>query len=547
MEKEKVKNCLKDKYNFTFIIILVSGIIIRIYHFLLTKGQPLWWDEADYMAYAKNLAGLNIDWIIATKHNSLYPYLAAGVFKIGLGEMAIKLFLQVIPSIQSIVLVYYLANEMYKDKRIGVIASFLMTVFWVNLFNTSRFHVDISGLFLGLLAIYVFWKGFEKKEKILGKLDPKWALTLAAFFAVASYSIRRGYFLFGVFIAAHILLTRNWKDLAKDKHNWIALVFGIILIFFVEKVIFISAIGDVGGEYFHQELPISFAPLNIFASFFKIGGFWGHILFYLFWIGFILIIGKMALSLGYIKKEIISKANLLNFIIIAVTLLFFMVVLRSTAIEVQAEPRWYLPIAFSAFICIAHAGITAIDYAKKNGKKLALIVSIVLAAILLINGFYQYKVSDSIVKEKVSTYSGIREAGFFLKEISNKEDLVLTLGQPQVEYYSERKTLNARVWAADPKLMEVQEHFDATLKKIEETPDLRFLVISFTEPAYPDWMCNCGDSASTWEIPFMATKIDFSAGTQDIKEQISYGNLTFKLITVKQEVFIYEIIRKNSP
>ena len=68
-------------------------------------GQALWWDEADYLAYAKNLAGIGSNWIISAKHNSLYPFLAAGIFKSGFGETAAKFLLQLIPSILSVVLV----------------------------------------------------------------------------------------------------------------------------------------------------------------------------------------------------------------------------------------------------------------------------------------------------------------------------------------------------------------------------------------------------------------------------------------------------------
>ena len=548
MDINSIKSWLKDRCNFTFLIILVLGAFIRILNLIATKGQALWWDEADYLAYAKNLAGFDIGWIIAEAHNSIYPYLAALIFKFGLGELAVKFLLQVVPSILSIVLVYFLSNEMYKDKRIGVVVSFLMTFFWIHLFNTSRFHVDILGLFFGLISIYIFWKGFEKKEKIFGRVDQKWTIPLTALFAVLAYSTRRGYFLFGIFIATFILLTRSWKEISKDKYNWIGLILGIVLILFVEKVIFISGLGAVGEQYFHEELPISFAPLSVFKSFFKIGGTISTIPFYLFWVGLILIISKLALSFGYIKKDALSKANLLNLLIIAITLIFFMVVLRSPPEDVSAEPRWYLPLAFSAFACIGLISVTLLDSIKKQYNHLGLIIIIALILIFTISGYSQYKIADEQVKSKVASYAGIREASLFLKEIASKEDKILTLSQPQVEYYSERSTLNARVWAGDPRQLGTSAHFDATLLKIQETPSLRFLVIAFLEGAYPEWACNCNNWAQSniMEIPFMDTRVELNTGQQDIKPEISYGNLTFKLITIKNEVFVYEISRSDT-
>ena len=97
---EKLKNWLKEPSNFIFVVIFLLGIAIRIYYFSLTKSQPLWWDEADYMAYAKNLAGIgNVDWIISSKHNSLFPYLVAALFKFGFSEISIKFLLELLPSI----------------------------------------------------------------------------------------------------------------------------------------------------------------------------------------------------------------------------------------------------------------------------------------------------------------------------------------------------------------------------------------------------------------------------------------------------------------
>lgn len=542
--KEKMREWLKDRNNLIFIGILVLAIAIRLYFFSLTKTQALWWDEADYMAYAKNIAGIGGSWIIATKHNSFYPYLAAAIFKIGFGELMAKLLLQVIPSILSVVIVYLLANEMYKDKRIGLIAAFLMSVFWVSLFNTTRFHVDIPGVFFGLLCIYVFWKGYEKKEKIFG-LGHQWAIPIAAALAVLTYSIRRGYFLFGVFIVLYVLLTKNWKEIIKDKYNWIGLVLGLILVFIVEKSIFISAIGDVGGEYFHEELPINFLPLQVFSSFFKFGSQWNVALFYLFWAGLILVIGKIALSFGYIRKENGEvRADLFNILTIITTLAFFIYVLRSQTDF--GEPRWYFPLAFAAFICISKSGLFISDFVNKYNKQIAVVILIILIGV---GGYYQYKFSDELIKSKTESYSGIREAGLYLKGIVGENDIIWTLGQPQVEYYSERSTVNARVWAEGYSLENNTQHFEATMQKIKEHPEVRFIVITFSEPAYPAWAqrtINTQDGrVAVWEIPFMQTKIDFSTGQEQINEEGRYENLTFKLIDVKQEVFIYEIIRND--
>lgn len=538
--KDRIREWLKDRYNLAFLGILILGIAIRWYYFLITKSQPLWWDEADYLAYAKNLAGFDIGWIVSAKHNSLYSYLIAGIFKIGLGEVTAKFLLQFLPSVLTIIVVYLLANEMYKDKRIGLIASFLMAVFWVHLFNTTRFHIDISGFFFGLLAIYFFWKGYEKKEKIFG-ISARWAIPISAILAVLAYSIRRGYFIFGLFIIFYVVLSKNWRELIKDRYNWTGLIIGLIMFFAVEKTIFISGIAGVGESYFHEELPIKLYPLQVFESFFKIGGF--NLWFYLFWIGLILMIVKIALSFGHIKNNKGDlRADLFNIIIIIITLAFFIFVLRNP--EGFGEPRWYLPVAFSSFVCISRASLFISDYIKPYSKYVAVIVLLVL---IVLGGYYQYKLSDGLIKEKVNSFSGIKEASLLLKQISNKEDVILTMGQPQVEYYSERKTANARAFVNVSH--ETEEHFYKTVDRLKEEENVKYILISFSEPTYPLWMKKEGYTAdgriASWEIPFMQTKIDFTTGEQQINRAGSYDTLSFELVDVKQEVFIYEIKREN--
>ncbi len=539
MNKEKIKNWLKNKHNLIFVAILALGIIIRLYYFILTKSQPLWWDEADYLAYAKNLAGFDISWIVTAKHNSLYPFLIAAIFKVGLGEITAKFLFQFIPSTLSVIIIYFLAKEMYKDLRIAAIASFLMSVFWISLFNTARFHIDILGFFFGLLALYVFWKGYEKKEKIFG-LASRWAIPLSAVLIILSYAVRRGYFLFGLFILIYVVITKNWKSLIKDKYNWTGLVIGIVLFFFIENTIFSSEITAIGGQYFHEELPINFLPLGIFESFFKIGGTFNFSAYYLAWAGLLLIIGTLALSLGHIRKSKGKlKSDLFNFLIILITLAFFIIVLRTEAN--LGEPRWYLPMAFSAFVCIARSTIFIVDFVKGHHKTISVILLLVL---ILPIGYYQLNSSNDLIEKKVNSFSGIKDSSLLLKEISNKEDKILTMGQPQVEYYSERKTVHARKFVDEDQYSE--EHFFKSIEKLKGE-DIRYVLITFSEPGYPSWMTtfnyNENGQIISWEIPFMDTKIDFATGQQQILQTKSYGEMTFNLIDVKQEVFIYEIIR----
>lgn len=545
--KEHIKQWLKDKYNLLFLAVIVVAIGIRLYYWVLTQAQPLWWDEADYLAYAKNIAGFPVDWVVTAKHNSLYPFIVAVFFKLGATEFFTKLFVQVIPSIASVILVYLLANEMYHDKRVGLIASSIMAVFWVSLFNTSRFHIDILALCTALLTFYVFWTGYEQKKKIFGKIGQQWAIPLAVLLVILTYSIRRGYFLIGLFILAYMLLTTRFSALIKDKYNWIGLGIGLILFFGVENAIFNSGITSVSGGYYHNEYPINFLPFNIFKDFFSmVGSKTGLIFFSLFWVGFVLAFIKLALSAGHIRNSgSKTKADLFNIIAIFATLALFIFVLRTP--NTHGEARWYLPLALASFIFIARPLTWILDKLKEYNRPL----SIILVVVLVMAGAYgQIAYANATITNSVDSFDGIRKAGLHLKEISQPYDIILTVPAPQVAYYSERAVIRPANWINWTGLNEDIPQ-DQIFEKIRENPFVRYLVISFSEPNHPLWMKTITSAQKTsgetiivtWEIPFMDTKINFINGEQEIKQTKSFDGLTFNLVAIRDEVFIYEIVR----
>ncbi len=533
--KNKFSNWFKDKYNLTFLGILLLAIAIRIYYFVLTAHQPLWWDESDYLAYAKNLANLGGDWIVTAQHNSLFPFIVAGLFLLKLGEPAIKFILEILPSIFIVILTYLICLKMYSDKRIALISSFLMAVFWVLLFNSARFHLEAPGFFIGLLAIYVFFQGYERKEKIFGKINSNWAIPIAIIFVVLTYAIRRGYFLFGIFILVYMLLTKNWGKLIKDKYNWIGLGIFTILFFIVEKFLFFSGVSEVGSTYFHPENPLSLVSLKVFNAFFVLGNFYQNIYFYLFLIGIIFILANIFLHLGYINKEKNSKVRGDLFIVITIlfTLLNFIFILRVQG--TFGEERWYLPLALGAFIAVSQGVLLIGDFIKKYNKIFSVMVIILLIGA---GGFYQIKQADVIIKNKIPSFEGIKQASFYLKEISSANDIIISQPVPQTIYYSERKVLQPEQIAnVTGSIYDMKEFLDG----LEKNPNAKYLLISFSEPGYPGWMKQ--QSSNYWSIPFMDTTIDFTTNQQNIRQSIKYQNFTFTLLDVKQDVFIYEISR----
>lgn len=550
-KKDIIKSWLKERHNLVFLGIIILTILIGAYYFSLTKTQPLWWDESDYLAYAKNLAGYNVDWIVTKDHNSLFSYVVAIFFMLRFSETLTKFFVEFIPYVLVIVLVYLVARSMYKDKRIALISSLLFAIQWTVLFTAMRFQVEIPGLLFGMLSIYVFWKGYEKKEKIFGLINHNWAVPIAAVLSIITYSMRRGYFLFGAFLFLQMIISKNWKSLVKDKYNWIAAVISVLLIFIVEKFIFSAGIASVAGGYAHFDRAINFYPLQIFNLFFSNAGLgWASILLYLFWLGLIVILFKTIFSLGHIKKESNTELKSDIFVItsIIITLLFFILVLREPDKANFGEPRWYFPLLLGALICISKATTTISDYvikySSKYGKQIAAVLIIVLVGF---GAYYEISSANSIIKNKIPSFEGIKQASLYLKDNANENDIILSVPEPQTEYYSEKHVINPNKWGYWERY---NIPFEPFLDAIRNDTNVKYLLVSFSEPNHPEWMkkvayanVNGQTVVASWEIPFMDTKVDFLNNIQDVKQSKSYGDLTFNLVGVKQDVFIYKIVR----
>ena len=540
---DKLKTWAKERHNFIFLLILAFAIVVRLYYFSLTSGQPLWWDEADYLAYAKNLAGIQTHWIVTPQHNSLFPFIAAIFFKIGFSEAIVKFFVEIIPSIAVVLLTYLIAGELYKDKRIALIASFLIAVFWELLFNSMRFHLEALALMTAFLAVYIFFKGYEKKEKVLG-IKAEWAMSAVVLLVVLTYGIRRGFFLFGAFFALHLLLTKKISVLIKDKNNWIALVFGLIIFFLMEKFIFVAPITEVAGSYSHSSIPFSLLPLKVFGMFYNnmLGGL--DILTYLFWTGLAAVIGNLFLHFGYLKNEESKDARGDFFILIMIltTLAYFLFYQR---LDPSFEPRWFYPLLLGSSICIAKSTLLIADFSKQYHKALAILIIVLLIGY---GGYYELKEADSIIKNKVNTFQGVRDAGYYIKEISSPDDIILSIPEPQLAYYAERKVINPFKYYNKHALNTTLEDGFNIIRK----ENVKFLIVTLSEPNHPLWMRqdiyyqdpNTGQvSLAGFTIPFMNTTLDFANQKQDIKQEMDYSDIKFKLLTIKEDAFVYGVNR----
>ena len=464
--KEKISNWWKDPYNKIFVGIFILAVIVRFYFFFVTVDQPVWWDSADYLTEAKVIgSGLNIDYHFNPRRTFLLPLIWGMLFKLGFTEVALHYF-ELMLSILAIPAMYLLGKEIF-DKKIALISSFLLTVFWMFLFYSNRLMTEVPTLTLLLFSTYFFWRGYVKKEH-------KFLIWFGVFLGLA-FLARAGTFVMFAIFPFFLIMTDKLKFL-KNKNLWIGVLCTILLmssfftfIYFKEHINPIAEFlaftpqSTTGAETrFTNMMGLSGIPkyLQLMPVYF------GWILLVPFILGMLIILFNLVVRFDLIMKEESNEAKKYLFIFLFMTIPF----MYQSIFYNHVEDR-YLMNAFPAFFIALSLGLVGIkDFIKKYSKPIAIII---FAAILLGGAYYQLNLANTSIKAKVTSYQEVKDAGILIKENSNSSAVVMTMSLPQISYYAERKAVV---------IPENQTDFENEIKT--NKPD--FLIISVFE-RHPTW------------------------------------------------------------
>ncbi len=423
-QENKSKKFLKE--NLPIILILILGFAIRLYYIILTRNQTEWWDAAEYLSMASHWA-FGIPFDFNSQRPFLLPLLEALLLRLGGSEFLLKIILELIPSTLVILVSYLIVKEMY-NKKLALLISFFMSIFWLILFNTVRLHADIPLLFFSYLAVYYFWKGYVKKEK-------NYYLYLAFIFIALAFLIKLTAGLFGIIFLVFLLMIDKLKFL-KNKHLWLALIlfFLILLPYFIwqnnvfgKPTAFLFASHVTYNPEGIGNKPIAWYVLNWIPWMLHTP------YFILFLIG-LFTLYTLFLSLDLIIKNKSNEGynDLFIFIWILIVLVYFIF------FERDAEDRWLLPIALPLFILVGKGLYFVYDLIKKYQKEIAFVVFI---ALILLGGYFQIVRANQTINDKKDSYKEVKDASLFLKENSNPNDIIFSKSLTQVTYYAQRQVI----------------------------------------------------------------------------------------------------------
>lgn len=475
---EKIKIWFKNPYNRALFGILLLALGIRLFYFFMVKQQPLWFDEAEYMAQAKRWAfGYDWYWKASIRKPILMTFLFSLLYKIGFKEIGFRI-LMLLTSFAAVYLTYLVAKDFF-DKKIGLIAAFLMSTWWVHLFFTIRLLTELPTSTLLLAAVHFFYKGYVKKE---GLKNIVW---FGVFFAIAFLMrVTLGIMIIPIFL--YILMEEKWHFL-KNKNLWIAALMVLIIVspFFIwlfnvspdnigttlynflgikQRFTFTSmgegAMGAQGIPLYFQDLP------NILKT----------PLFLIFLVGSIILIADLVLGFDLIFKKEYKELRIKLFVLLWVLLPIIAFALTRAYVE-QRDAMVFSVFLFSA---VGVGAMKLYDLIKKYNKIFA---AMLVIGLLILGSYPQLTYGYELIKLKKDSYAPIKEAGLWLKEYdSNHSDYVATKSIPQINYYSEINGYDI--------LGNTEEEF----MKIMSEKNVRFFSPSTFEPYYlaPEWSYTWG-------------------------------------------------------
>ena len=416
---ERIKLWLKDPYNLALVGIIIFALAIRLYYFFVTRGQTLWWDEAEYLATAKHWA-FNVPYDLNPQRPPLFQLLGAITFLFGLGETFIRFAWVLLPSVFLVFVIYLLGKEMY-NKKVGLIAAFIAAVSWTFLFWTARVQPDSFSMVFQVLSVLFMWK-YWKSDKSKDVIFAGIFAALGFYFKVSALLVPMAFVVF--------ILIKDRLSAFKDKnYYYFSLAFLATLIpYFIWSYLTFGTLTAFKASYSNAiatAAPFAWYTVNFFYT------LTGGILFVLFLIGLLIALRFVLYADVLVKdKKRCFDPDLFSVIVLIVAASFYIFYIRGT------EDRWvFLWLPF-IFMFIGNALKSIYNFGKKYSK---IISTFLVLALLIWGGYAQLNHANDIINLKKDSYSQVKDAAIWMKEHSAPGDVIITQSQTQTTYYAERQ------------------------------------------------------------------------------------------------------------
>lgn len=462
-KKEEAKRWFKDWHIIILIAVILLAFVLRIYVYNFTANQPIWWDEGDYLYTAKRW-GLDLEtrdlWYY--RRTFFWPLMLAGMLKLGFGEHALR-FLTVLFSTGTVAMTYLAGKELF-DKRVGLVAAFIMAVARLPLFLGGRLLTETPAAFFILTGYYFFIKGYMKKQG-------DHFIYLSAVMIAFGMFTRWATLLSLIPLIIYLLCVEKFR-IFTNKKLWIFA--GIILAIIAPFLIAYSQNYPAGISDFVTHYTAT--PEGQEAFMLGVPGIWGYFtdllpnaslwFFAMFILGMMIFIDMIIAPDMLFKKEEIAR-KLFFFLWILTPLVFH-------GMYSEYVDERYILWAYPMIFMLAGIGMMKIfDLLKKYNKYLGIGFIVI---IVVLGGWAQLTAARNITLDKRYSYQAVMESGYWLKANTNRDDTIISQSRPQHGYYSERSVYSY-----------TQAKDAADFEKMLQKYNPKYMVISVFESSAPQW------------------------------------------------------------
>lgn len=377
-----------SKYDILALFIALIALVIRFWNLKLNKA--LWWDEASFLVIAQRIAtGTSCLWEphrLPGLSVLLSPFYAIFGLNIDIFKVVVILF-----SGLSVLSIYFLGKKMF-NSRIGLVASILLALSWLNYFYSLRILSRVPAAFFLIVCVYLFWEGWNKKSwKLLSLAGIVWGfyytIRFDAVFVLAAFAL---------FILFELLKSEKKVEFLKRKEIWIFLLACLIAItpyLIWQTVVYGSPIYQIQLNY-ELTRTLGQGPLTQF-----------NLMQHSLSSGVLILFGIGLIFSALKLKD--SKYRLL--------LLIFTVFFVGLAISPYHEDRYLLPL-LPIILLISAIGlevIVSLIIKNKSWKTIAiLIVAILLGVLCMSYGW-------GIIESKGGSYESVQNVGMALSDLPN--------------------------------------------------------------------------------------------------------------------------------
>lgn len=447
-KKESDFGFVFDFFKEHYAVIILLTLTLGFIGFNLFRNETVWWDEAEYLVFAKNLAtGSNLTgfW----EGRAIFYPLLLGVLNFATTN---EYFLRIINALFGVLCVlftYYSFKKMF-DKKIAFLASLLFASNWVFQFYAVRFLTDIPALMLMMISLYFFaMKG--KKNKLLSGL-----------FLGLSFITR----FTTIFITpVYLFVNYVYRDDRKEYYWILGLLIGLapslfydlvngdvpftgLYSFFIQNVIN-EASGEsiLAGDWTYYLTSIN-TYLNPFLTVCLIGGL---------------------LLLVYESFKEIEKWDffVMLYFLICFVMFSFVSTLKELRFIMQLYPFLYLIIVLFFEKLIGYFKDERVKIGLYSLMGVLFFYSIINSATYL----------DSLMESKMELGVTVKTAGEYIQNVTSTDEIIIANYPPVSSYYTNRFVIH-----------DFGSSKEELIQKMEEN-NVTYILL-YTGDSFPDYFAN---------------------------------------------------------